>query len=187
MTDQAAVQQWTNQYNQLTKNLKNINDAIKYYYDNGNANSPALYESQRLQLRLEYQINEKIKTAVDIGGSDLYETYRGQIIDAKINVPIDGILYNNIGQPLTWDSNATWGAYNEFQEVRNVARAIEDYIFATTLQNNKADITYAFSEWLDSKAGDARDKAAEGIFGSLGALPQGGGGGHGQIVGTSHA
>ncbi|PPC89787.1 MAG: hypothetical protein CTY34_10165 [Methylobacter sp.] len=72
------IQQWQDQYNQLRQNYINLTGAIddfKSVYGE-DTKSPAFFEAQRLQLRLEYQINQHIDAAVEAGGNALYEECR---------------------------------------------------------------------------------------------------------------
>lgn len=100
MADPTTVQQWTDQYNQLRSNLDNVNGAVEGYIQNGYSDSPALYEAQRLQLQLEYQLNQHIESAYTPELNDTYNTYKDSRPIRRYDVPIDGILYNNTGQPL---------------------------------------------------------------------------------------
>lgn len=106
-----SIQQWTTKYNDLTQKWDATTNAINSYksINGAAAKSPALFEAQRQQLRLEYNINQHIESAYTPEMLDTYLTYQSQKIGTKTNVPIDGILYNNTGQPLTWNPNSTWG------------------------------------------------------------------------------
>ncbi|NJA08489.1 MULTISPECIES: hypothetical protein [Methylomonas] len=125
-----TVQQWTNQYNQLRQNYISVNNTIKIY---SKGDSPALFEAQRLQLRLEYQINQHIDSAYTPELIDTYQAYQNPKIGIQTNIPIDGILYNNIGQPLIWDPNTHWGQFNQFREIRSFIRSVADFHLASCL------------------------------------------------------
>ncbi|WP_427501399.1 hypothetical protein ACQE3E_06770 [Methylomonas sp. MED-D] len=127
MASQTTMQQWTDEYNRLDQNLKIINQKISSYLDAGGGDSPAFFEAQRLQLRLEYQINQHIDSAYTPELIDTYQAYQNQKIGIQTNIPIDGILYNNIGQPLIWDPNTHWGQFNQFREVRSFIRSVADF------------------------------------------------------------
>lgn len=70
-------EQWISEFDYLKNNLKNVNDAINSFkrINLSNTVSPALFEAQRLQLRLEYQINQKISKAVEVGGHDFHRSH----------------------------------------------------------------------------------------------------------------
>lgn len=154
MADPITVQQWADQYNQLSQNLDNVKNAItKYISDYGAIGLPILYEAQRLQLRLEYQLNQHIESAYTPELMDTYFQYQGQKIEYR-PAKIDGILYNNVGQPLAWDPDTTWGLFNQLREVKNMVSALVEFFAASELQNLKGDIVLGFSEWLSSTPND---------------------------------
>jgi len=142
MTAQAIVQQWTEKYNDLVQKWYTIKDAIQ---GSNTSTALALNEAKRLKLRLEYQVNQHIESAYTAEMLDVYNTYQSERFTQLDNVPIDGILYNNTGQALIWDSNSSWGFYNELREVRNFVRASTDYIVASSLQAQKANISALFN------------------------------------------
>lgn len=95
-----SVQQWTNQYNQLRQNYISVNNAINSFITtNGAATKfPGLYEVQRLQLRLEYQINQHIDSAYTPELIDTYQAYQNQKIGIQTNIPIARELLLNSSQ-----------------------------------------------------------------------------------------
>ena len=156
MADSMTVQQWTDQYNNLKQNLDSVTGEINSYLRDGGSKSNALYEAQKLQLQLEYNLNQHIESAYTPELMDTYFQYQNQKVDYRPE-KIDGVIYNNGGQPLAWDPDTNWGLYNQFLEIRSFLGSATNYKLASFVQNNLADIvdggTAVVKEFISSFAG----------------------------------
>ena len=145
------INRWKEHFDLLLQQRDDLDSALKNYINNDSpTDSLWLDEANRTLFRLEYTMHMELeRAAVDVElFPAVYEAYKG-FSPAYRTASINGVMWNNGGQPFSWDERHYWGAYNAYKEtlaqgmhtlgeVSYAAQSLRNYYIGRHI--NKADI-----------------------------------------------